>query len=242
MLTCACWFLFRAPVLGVQPKSGLQLHLRMEAPVTEITEQPQFNESEVKDPGNTFFIDEIALKKDMELPALDILRIDCEAGSQGKRDQGCHSRDLDINHCDSDKKHNNAEHTVKDLDHNRIDTQHNVERLMGSPCAGQVNSVTEANGKIPNRDSGIDSPSCGAEGEAFPNEVAIEEEERNDSIATETESVSCVTNSNKRDSTQDEDSDLDEGSSEEPESLEIKVRLYTHRHTLVITSTFSRDF
>uniref|UniRef100_A0A8C1JKQ4 FYVE, RhoGEF and PH domain containing 3 n=1 Tax=Cyprinus carpio TaxID=7962 RepID=A0A8C1JKQ4_CYPCA len=76
---------------------------------------------------------------------------------------------------------------------------------------------TEANGKIPNRDSGIDSPSCGAEGEGFPNEDPIEEEDRNDSIATETES--CVTGGNKRDSTQDEDSDLDEGSCEDPEGL-----------------------
>uniref|UniRef100_A0A096LYL8 FYVE, RhoGEF and PH domain containing 3 n=1 Tax=Poecilia formosa TaxID=48698 RepID=A0A096LYL8_POEFO len=72
----------------------------------------------------------------------------------------------------------------------------------------------QQNGKIPNRDSGIDSPSCATEGEAFPNEDAIDEEDHYDSV-TETESVSCcVTLDNKRDSTQDEDSDLDEGSSE----------------------------
>lgn len=77
----------------------------------------------------------------------------------------------------------------------------------------------EQNGKIPNRDSGIDSPSCTAEGEVFPNEGAIDEEDNYDSV-TETESVSCcVTLSNKRDSTQDEDSDLDEGSSGEIHSL-----------------------
>uniref|UniRef100_A0A665T575 FYVE, RhoGEF and PH domain-containing protein 3-like n=1 Tax=Echeneis naucrates TaxID=173247 RepID=A0A665T575_ECHNA len=77
----------------------------------------------------------------------------------------------------------------------------------------------EQNGKIPNRDSGIDSPSCAAEGEVFPNEDAIDEEDHYDSI-TETESVSCcVTLGNKRDSTQDEDSDLDEGSSGEIHSL-----------------------
>uniref|UniRef100_A0A3Q0R5D1 FYVE, RhoGEF and PH domain containing 3 n=1 Tax=Amphilophus citrinellus TaxID=61819 RepID=A0A3Q0R5D1_AMPCI len=71
---------------------------------------------------------------------------------------------------------------------------------------------SEQNGKIPNRDSGIDSPSCTVEGEAFPNEDAIDEEDHYDSV-TETESVSCcVTLDNKRDSTQDEDSDLDEGS------------------------------
>uniref|UniRef100_A0A8C3ABE9 FYVE, RhoGEF and PH domain containing 3 n=1 Tax=Cyclopterus lumpus TaxID=8103 RepID=A0A8C3ABE9_CYCLU len=78
---------------------------------------------------------------------------------------------------------------------------------------------SEQNGKIPNRDSGIDSPSCAAEGEAFPNEDAIDEEDHYDSV-TETESVSCcVALGNKRDSTQDEDSDLDEGSSGEIHSL-----------------------
>lgn len=233
-----CLFLFRAPILGVQPKSALRLHLSMAVPVPEITEQPHFNESEVNDSGNTFFMGEIALKKDMELPALDFLRIDCvsDTGSQDKLDQECHSVDLDANH---DNNHNNAVHTGKDLDHNSIDTRHDVGSLIGGPCAGQLNNVTEENGKIPNRDSGIDSPSCGAEGEAFPNEVPIEEEERNDSIATETESVSCVTTSNKRDSTQDEDSDLDEVSSEEPESQEIKVRLHTCRRTLVVIINLS---
>ncbi|AWP09927.1 putative FYVE RhoGEF and PH domain-containing protein 3-like [Scophthalmus maximus] len=78
---------------------------------------------------------------------------------------------------------------------------------------------SEQNGKIPNRDSGIDSPSCTADGEAFPNEDAIDEEDHYDSV-TETESVSCcVTLGNKRDSTQDEDSDLDEGSSGEMHPL-----------------------
>ncbi|XP_024860238.1 faciogenital dysplasia isoform X2 [Kryptolebias marmoratus] len=78
---------------------------------------------------------------------------------------------------------------------------------------------SQQNGKLPNRDSGIDSPSCAAEGEVFPNEDAIDEEDHYDSV-TETESVSCcVTLDNKRDSTQDEDSDLDEGSSGEIPSL-----------------------
>ncbi|XP_053360253.1 faciogenital dysplasia [Clarias gariepinus] len=214
----------RAPILGVQPKSAFHLHLRMEAPAPEITQPPQFNESELHVSGNMLLMDEISLTKDIEMPALDCLRIDCvsDTGSQDKLDQQSHSGDLDINHSGSDNIHNDAENTVKDVDHNNIDAGHNVGGLIGGPCAGQVSDVTEANGKIPNRDSGIDSPCCGAEGEAFPNEVPIEEEERNDSIATETESVSCVTISNKRDSTQDEDSDLDEGSSEEPESLEGK--------------------
>lgn len=81
-----------------------------------------------------------------------------------------------------------------------------------------ADATTDQNGKIPNRDSGIDSPSCAAEGEVFPNEDAIDEEERYDSV-TETESVSCCVAGSKRDSTQDEDSDLDEGSSGEIHSL-----------------------
>lgn len=104
---------------------------------------------------------------------------------------------------------------------------------------------SDQNGKIPNRDSGIDSPSCTAEGEVFPNEDAIDEEDHYDSV-TETESVSCcVTLGHKRDSTQDEDSDLDEGSSGEIHSLTDtqtgyltdahleahKVSSVTHTHT-----------
>ncbi|XP_048873003.1 faciogenital dysplasia [Brienomyrus brachyistius] len=81
-------------------------------------------------------------------------------------------------------------------------------------------------GKIPNRDSGIDSPSCAVEGEVFTNEDAIDEEEQNDSVTeTETEMDSeartCVTLDNKRDSTQDEDSDMDEVSSGEQEGAEL---------------------
>ncbi len=75
----------------------------------------------------------------------------------------------------------------------------------------QRSEGTEASCKIPNRDSGIDSPSCGAEG--FPREDRIEEEDRR---------VTETPGGDKRDSTQDEDSDLDEGSGEE--SPEVKVR------------------
>nr|XP_019951505.1 PREDICTED: FYVE, RhoGEF and PH domain-containing protein 3-like [Paralichthys olivaceus] len=95
-----------------------------------------------------------------------------------------------------------------------------VEREEGSSHELLDNpDSSEQNGKIPNRDSGIDSPSCAADGEVFPNEDAIDEEDHYDSV-TETESVSCcVTLGNKRDSTQDEDSDLDEGSSGEMHPL-----------------------
>ncbi|XP_039530766.1 faciogenital dysplasia isoform X1 [Pimephales promelas] len=76
----------------------------------------------------------------------------------------------------------------------------------------------EPSGKIPNRDSGIDSPSCGAEGEGFHSEDRIEEEQ--DRSDTHTESL-CPAGS-KRDSTPDEDSDLDEGNEDDPESLELR--------------------
>ncbi|KAI1892940.1 hypothetical protein AGOR_G00138680 [Albula goreensis] len=81
------------------------------------------------------------------------------------------------------------------------------------------------NGKIPNRDSGIDSPSCNVEGEVFPNEDAIDEEDLNESVTeTETEMESEAQTSlamgSKRDSTQDEDSDMDEGSSGEQDGAD----------------------
>ncbi|KAM4609968.1 faciogenital dysplasia isoform 2-T2 [Polymixia lowei] len=107
-----------------------------------------------------------------------------------------------------------------------------VEREEGSSHELQDNpdsSEQNGNGKIPNRDSGIDSPSCAVEGEVFPNEDAIDEEDRYDSV-TETESVSCcVTLGNKRDSTQDEDSDLDEGSSGEIEGAD-KTDIHSEVH------------
>ncbi|CAL8250806.1 unnamed protein product [Arctogadus glacialis] len=82
-------------------------------------------------------------------------------------------------------------------------------------------SEPSGSGKVPNRDSGIDSPSCTVEGEVFPNEDAIDEEDRYDSVTeTETSVSCCVTLGNKRDSTQDEDSDLDEGSCGEAEGAE----------------------
>ncbi|KAI4894082.1 hypothetical protein NFI96_032953 [Prochilodus magdalenae] len=186
----------------------------------DIPRQHQFDESE----ANSCSVDELGLNafqssEDLELPTLDCLRLDCTKDTGNKLD---HSKELDINHSDTDGNHSDVERILSELERNHSDTEHDGASLMAVPCNVQDNEVTEANGKIPNRDSGIDSPSCGAEGEVFPNEGPIEEEERNDSIATETESVSCVTTENKRDSTQDEDSDLDEGSSEEPESLEGK--------------------
>ncbi|KAJ8370862.1 hypothetical protein SKAU_G00108900 [Synaphobranchus kaupii] len=94
-------------------------------------------------------------------------------------------------------------------------------------CELNDNQATEqnGNGKIPNRDSGIDSPSCNVDGEVFPNEDAIDEEDLNESVTeTETELESearaGMGMGSKRDSTQDEDSDMDEGSSGEQDGAE----------------------
>lgn len=92
---------------------------------------------------------------------------------------------------------------------------------------GSKDSTAElnGNGKIPNRDSGIDSPSCSVAGESFPSEEGAEQKKPSiagnpgemepDKKGTKPSSVE-----QKRDSTQDEDSDIDEGSSEEQETAE----------------------
>uniref|UniRef100_A0A8C3DJ62 FYVE, RhoGEF and PH domain containing 3 n=1 Tax=Corvus moneduloides TaxID=1196302 RepID=A0A8C3DJ62_CORMO len=93
---------------------------------------------------------------------------------------------------------------------------------------GNKDSTAElnGNGKIPNRDSGIDSPSCSVAGETFPSEEGAEQkkpsmagnpgEAEPDRKGTKPSSAE-----QKRDSTQDEDSDIDEGSSEEQEIAEV---------------------
>lgn len=92
---------------------------------------------------------------------------------------------------------------------------------------GNKDSTAElnGNGKIPNRDSGIDSPSCSVAGETFPSEEGAEQ--KKPSMAGnpgETEpdrkGIKPSSAEQKRDSTQDEDSDIDEGSSEEQEIAE----------------------
>lgn len=93
---------------------------------------------------------------------------------------------------------------------------------------GNKDSTAElnGNGKIPNRDSGIDSPSCSVAAETFPSEDSAEQKKPSvavnpgdmepDKKGTKPSSVE-----QKRDSTQDEDSDIDEGSSEEQETAEV---------------------
>lgn len=93
-----------------------------------------------------------------------------------------------------------------------------------------------SNGKIPNRDSGIDSPSCSVAGESFLNGDHAEQKKAS-VIGHPAEGVRFSTGEQKRDSAQDEDSDIDEGSSEEQETTEVpkldcvdinKVRPFTY--------------
>ncbi|KAM3871631.1 faciogenital dysplasia [Diretmus argenteus] len=204
----------RVPILGVVPRTQLHLCLRMDATSdpTSCDHDPT-GFTTANDAGESSPVDKLALGSSertdevMELSCLASVHID---GSD----------DAPLDDCPED----DITHSVGCLD--------GVEREEGSSHELQDNpdsSEQNGNGKIPNRDSGIDSPSCAAEGEVFPNEDAIDEEDRYDSV-TETESVSCcVTLGNKRDSTQDEDSDLDEGSSGEIEGADKTDTHSAHR-------------
>ncbi|KAI7789903.1 putative FYVE, partial [Triplophysa rosa] len=168
----------------------------------------------IKDSGELCSVDGPAFKPSEISECLQLCILDDE--EMKDKIQKVHKKHsysgLEIRHGDLDGDQN-------DGSSNHRDTSQGGP-LPEGPCNSQEHEGTELNGKIPNRDSGIDSPSCGAEGEVFRNEDPIEEEDRNDSIPMETESMSCVTVSNKFDSSQDEDSD--EGSCEDPESLELK--------------------
>ncbi|KAH0630111.1 hypothetical protein JD844_012753 [Phrynosoma platyrhinos] len=94
---------------------------------------------------------------------------------------------------------------------------------------GHKDSLAElnGNGKIPNRDSGIDSPSCSVAGDTFLNEDGSEQRKATVSgspaadMENDKKGVRLSTGEQKRDSAQDEDSDIDEGSSEEQETAEV---------------------
>ncbi|XP_040910070.1 faciogenital dysplasia isoform X1 [Toxotes jaculatrix] len=188
----------RVPILGVLPRSQLHLCLRMDT-ASDINSSCS-QDTTAKVAGDSSPVDKLALgtsEQTEEVPELSCLASMHIDGSD----------DAALDDCAED-----------DITHS-IGCLHDVEREESSSHELLDNpDSSEQNGKIPNRDSGIDSPSCTVEGEVFPNEDAIDEEDHYDSV-TETESVSCVTLGNKRDSTQDEDSDLDEGSSGEMHSL-----------------------
>ncbi|XP_067383391.1 faciogenital dysplasia isoform X4 [Channa argus] len=199
----------RVPILGVLPRSQLHLCLRMDT-ASDITSSCN-QDSMAKAAGDSSSIDKIALDTSEKTDEVSELSCLGSMHINGSDDPGLEDIvEDDIRHsvgCFGDREQEGG----------------SSQELLDNPDS------SEQNGKIPNRDSGIDSPSCAAEGEGFPNEGAIDEEDNYDSV-TETESVSCVTLGNKRDSTQDEDSDLDEGSSGEIHSL-------TDAHTGYLTDT-----
>ncbi|XP_032892424.1 FYVE, RhoGEF and PH domain-containing protein 3 isoform X1 [Amblyraja radiata] len=93
---------------------------------------------------------------------------------------------------------------------------------------GESTLEQNGNGKIPNRDSGIDSPSCNGDNEVFPNEETMEEKRNAGSVETETENEMEVKPAEASEMQQkidcaqeDDDSDMDDGSSEENEPAEV---------------------
>ncbi|XP_055023947.2 faciogenital dysplasia [Misgurnus anguillicaudatus] len=191
----------------------------------DLNDQPQVTESNaINDSADVCSMDGLPFKpseisEGLELSRLDSFEIDSSNNEEMKdkllkEHTNLCSSGLENKHSDLHGDQNNGRNNHKDMNQKGP--------LPEGPCDSQGHEGMESNGKVPNRDSGIDSPSCGTEGEVFPNEDPIEEEDRNDSIATVTESMSCISVSNKHDSSQDEDSDLDEGSCEDPESLDLK--------------------
>ncbi|KAM4562851.1 faciogenital dysplasia isoform 2-T2 [Odontesthes bonariensis] len=189
----------RVPILGVLPRSQLHLYLTMDTASDIPPSCGSDTTAQVAEDSSV--VDKLALGTSEQ--ADEVSELSCLASMHIDG-----SDDATLDNC------------VEDGITRRVGCLDDAEREEGSSHKLLDNpDSSEQNGKIPNRDSGIDSPSCTVEGEVFPNEDAIDEEDHYDSV-TETESVSCcVTLDNKRDSTQDEDSDLDEGSSGEIHSL-----------------------
>uniref|UniRef100_A0A5F8GJR8 FYVE, RhoGEF and PH domain containing 3 n=1 Tax=Monodelphis domestica TaxID=13616 RepID=A0A5F8GJR8_MONDO len=83
-----------------------------------------------------------------------------------------------------------------------------------------------SNGKIPNRDSGIDSPSCSVAGETFPTEEGGENKKYPSPgllIEMEPEGEQSMSSPGdpQKEIAPEADSDVDEGSSEEPETADV---------------------
>ncbi|XP_077459925.1 faciogenital dysplasia [Stigmatopora argus] len=187
----------RVPILGALPLSQLHLCLRMDTACSNSSSCDQDTTAKTA-------VDSSPCSKLAPCPSgCDVVELSCLASihADGSDDTPL-DVEVDITHGDG---------CLEDGERDEGSSHEFLDNLKHQDSSEHI--------KIPNRDSGIDSPSCAAEGEVFPNEDAIDEEDHYDSI-TETESVSCcVTLNNKRDSTQDEDSDLDEGSGGEINSL-----------------------
>ena len=240
----------RAPILGVVPLSQLQLCLKMEL-ASEAT-PPRGQSPAGSAPGDPDDDDSAPDSSPLadKLPPGPSERAEDEAelsrlasvhlGDDGPGD------DLPLGGAEEEEEEEEEEDVsclqhaelreAEDHQHHQHHHHHHDDHRQHRP-----DSSSEPNGsggKIPNRDSGIDSPSCAAEGEVFPNEDAIDEEDRYDSVTeTETSVSCCIALGNKRDSTQDEDSDLDEGScgdaegSEKTDALSEAYRVRSARRT-----------
>ncbi|XP_078065759.1 FYVE, RhoGEF and PH domain-containing protein 3-like isoform X2 [Mustelus asterias] len=141
-------------------------------------------------------------------------------GTTDKADSSEHEIGMEVMEHSNEDSVTMTESDVKDSDSTGISRTQEASAAIGGSTLEQ-----NGNGKIPNRDSGIDSPSCSGEGEVFPNEEGIEEKKNASSMDNgndteiKTDDVSEI--QQKRDSTQEEDdSDMDEGSSEENEAAE----------------------
>nr|XP_061802183.1 FYVE, RhoGEF and PH domain-containing protein 3-like [Nerophis lumbriciformis] len=189
----------RVPILGALPLSQLHLCLRMDTACSINSSCDQ--DTTAKIAGDSSPLSKLAPSSTEGVD--DVVELSCLASMHM---DGSDDTPLDV---EVDIAHGDG--CLDDRERDDGSSHEFLENLEHQDSSEQI--------KIPNRDSGIDSPSCAAEGEVFPNEDAIDEEDHYDSV-TETESLSCcVTLNNKRDSTQDEDSDLDEGSGGEINSL-----------------------
>ncbi|XP_043089249.1 faciogenital dysplasia [Puntigrus tetrazona] len=164
--------------LGLQWRRELHWGASMDSPVS----RDASDQTPAPDRDDALSFKSCEISELLRLSSLSSLQTDStnEAELTEERQKLCSG--LESNHRDSDGERLEESGTHAD----------------GGEERSQGHEGTEANGKIPNRDSGIDSPSCGAEAEGFPG-----------------------AGRDKRDSTQDEDSDLDE-ESQDPESLEVK--------------------
>ncbi|XP_041048279.1 FYVE, RhoGEF and PH domain-containing protein 3-like isoform X1 [Carcharodon carcharias] len=144
-------------------------------------------------------------------------------GTTEKTDLNEHEISMEVMEHSNEDSVTMTESDVKDNDPTSI------TRTQEASAAAEIGGSTleqNGNGKIPNRDSGIDSPSCSGECEVFPNEEGMEEKKNASSIDKETDTEIKPDDASEiqqiRDSTQEEDdSDMDEGSSEENEAAEV---------------------
>ncbi|XP_044539397.1 FYVE, RhoGEF and PH domain-containing protein 3 [Gracilinanus agilis] len=100
------------------------------------------------------------------------------------------------------------------------------KEAMGGDGAKASGVEQGSNGKIPNRDSGIDSPSCSVAGETFPTEEGGENKKYPSPgllIEMEPEGEQSVSSpgDSQKEVAPEADSDVDEGSSEEPETADV---------------------